>query len=81
MPSDILPMKDVPVMVNGQGCALMQVGVSRVVLKNTYLVWRFTVGRMHLLKYDCHSNGQEKHHQILDTFIKEIMAVVMNVTI
>ena len=27
VPSDILPMKDMPVKVDGQGCALMQVGV------------------------------------------------------
>lgn len=34
VPSDILPMKDLLVKADGQGCALMQVGVSRVVRKD-----------------------------------------------
>ena len=37
VPSDILPMKDMPVKVEGQGCALMQVGVCRVVVKHNQL--------------------------------------------
>ena len=37
VPSDILPMKDMPVKVDGQGCALMQVGVFRVVVRHNQL--------------------------------------------
>ena len=47
VPSDILPIRELPVKADGQGCALMQVCDSRIIIKDAILLIEyFALGRM-----------------------------------